>query len=710
MNDQDDGEIDLREVLGVLRRQIRLVVLTVVLGLAVTAVYLVTATPMFTATALIMVDTSQKNLLSGQDNFSVPGSSENARLESEVEILRSDTVALATIERAGLLTDPEFRPTIGWLDKMRTAIGLQARPMPTGAALLNSTLRKLEGATSVKRRGSTYVIGVEVTSTSAENAARLANILSETYIALQVQSKVNAALGSRDLLQGQLEGARMAMVSSDETLSNYIDQNIERLAAESGSTDIEALKAQLSASNAALGALSGRLDTAQNALAGRDWESLSRTLQDDALQSLTRQYADLRQQLGQVEAGTQAAIDLQSGLDRLQQQLSTTAASSIDTLRGDVSTQDQTNASIRDQFRAKVLGGNLSSTTLAEIFSLQQEADIAQRQYQTLLSRQRDLEAQALVQVADSRIVSSALAPQSASYPSKKRVLVLALLASAVVGMGLAFVVEFLVGGVTSAQQLAHLLPARVASVIPKVDQTAEQKSVADRVTDAPLSIFSESIRRLRAAIDQSLAGQDKSKGKVIAVVSSIPAEGKSSVSIALARTYAVAGKKTLLLDVDLRKPSLHKYLGLTPDKGFIDFLTGPRSISEIETIYERDLKSPAGVIMGHGRAKVPTDQLLLSDTFETLIGNTRDALDVTIIDTPPLVPVVDARYIVPHADLVVLVVRYGTTSQSDLRESFAQLQLSVRPGTPILTVLTHDETRAHGYKYLGYYASYNED
>jgi Mrp family chromosome partitioning ATPase len=112
---------------------------------------------------------------------------------------------------------------------------------------------------------------------------------------------------------------------------------------------------------------------------------------------------------------------------------------------------------------------------------------------------------------------------------------------------------------------------------------------------------------------------------------------------------------------------------------------------------------------MGRRRSDTPTDAPLQSQAFQELLNNAREALDVIVIDTAPLVPVVDARYIAPYADCVVLCVRFGITNQSDLRNSYEQLMDSVREDTKIVTVLNCFEGRENTYRYSGYYG-YNYD
>lgn len=100
----------------------------------------------------------------------------------------------------------------------------------------------------------------------------------------------------------------------------------------------------------------------------------------------------------------------------------------------------------------------------------------------------------------------------------------------------------------------------------------------------------------------------------------------------------------------------------------------------------------------------MPADRLLQSSLFENLLKNARAVLDIIILDTSPLLPVVDARYVAPHADVIVNCVRFGVTGQNDLRSAFEQLNDSIRPGTPIFSVLNHDESSVTGYRYDGYY------
>jgi polysaccharide biosynthesis transport protein len=696
--------VDLKGILTLLRRQFRLILLSVLLILGGALIYLIYVTPLYTSTALLLVDPARKNLLNPDDSFSLPGSAENARVESEVEILKSGTVALATVEELGLLRDPEFGPQIGPDEKIKAVFGIKAAKAASGAALLNATLDRFRGATSVRRRGLTYLIAVSVSTKDPERSARFANVMAQTYIDLQIQSKVNASLAARDILLAQTESSRRSLVASEDALDRFIDSNFDRLEREGGGVNMGLLSEQLLTANASLLNAELLVANANSALSRKDWGALAQSLGDDALEVLARQRKALDRRLGRAIEGSQQEIDLRVQLARMEKGLKNRAETTIGTLRSDVVLLENEARDTRSEIRRSVLQRDLSSTTLTQIYELQQSADIAQRQYSTLLSRSRDLGAQAMVQIADTRIVSAALSPREASFPNKKLTMSLTLVAALGVGVGLAFLNEFYVGGITSTSQLAMVLPAPVATAIPRTEQKKGQFTVADNIVDAPLSVYSESMRRLRASIDQSVRGKG-GDCTVIMVSSSIPAEGKSTIALALSRTYALAGKTTLLLDADLRKPSLHKYLDLKPEQGFLEYLRDPGKLAENKQFYAADPRSPLVAVLGRSRSEIPADQLLQSSLFENLLKNARAAMDIIILDTSPLIPVVDARYVAPHADVVVNCVRFGATGQIDLRSAFEQLNGGIRPGTPIFSVLNHDENRAAGYHYDGYYA-----
>ena len=705
----EDDEIDLRALIETLRRQMGLIIATIVLCLAIAAVYLFSVTPIYTASALILVDPSQKNLLEPTSDRNLNLSYATARVDSEVEILRSDAVAMAVVGEQGLIADPEFGPKIGLREKLFTALGIQKSKPRDPKAIARNVVQKFKNATDIRKKGSTFLISVSVSSASPDRAAELANALSNSYISQQVEAKIQSSLAARDILQKQIDAQRAELARSEDALDRFIQENLARIQAETGRSDLVSLSRALDDLKASRLKREVTLAQAQTELNNRNWNALAADLESQAIAELERQRAGIQQRLGRVVAGSQAAIDLRAEIAALEEKLAKESSQELASLRTDLNSLSSQEEDTRRALRESLVAGQLPSDMLAQIFEIQQDASNARAQYQNLLARERDLRTQAGVQIADSRLVSAALPPTSPSFPKKRLVMALALVLGGGLGVFFAFLREFFVGGFTSADQLRDAVQAPVVAEVPLATNLAPgETSPADKVVHEPLSSYSEAIRRLRASIDQSLQKRDATEGNsprkgapVILISSTVPNEGKTTTALALARTYALAGKRVLLVDSDLRKPSLHLFVGAEPSSSFLDYLRNPGDRISMQKFTSADPLCDVTMILGRTRSSTPTDQLLSSDHFGEVIDAARKTFDILILDSPPLLPVIDAHYLAKHADVVVMVVRWASTGQRELRTVRGPLRESMKTDAPLLTILSHKEgARGRGYNY----------
>jgi capsular exopolysaccharide synthesis family protein len=289
-------------------------------------------------------------------------------------------------------------------------------------------------------------------------------------------------------------------------------------------------------------------------------------------------------------------------------------------------------------------------------------------------------------------------------------ILPLSALAALCLAVGLAFLYENVIGGFSSEEQAESVLRVKVASSLPRLKTgRPDQTSFAELMVNAPISVFSESVRRVRASVDRAAkTGTVLGQGIVVMVSSTAPDEGKTTAALALARSYALSGKSTLLIDCDLRKPSVHRQLGIEPSVGFLDYLTAEAGDAiNIQTITAKDPLSPATVIAGAHRSSLPTDQLIASTAFVQLINAARRSFDIVVLDTPPIGPVVDSLYIAQHADVIVFVVRYASTPQTEARKALASLGAAKSHGAEILAVLNQQDSSSPSYsKRYGAYFS----
>lgn len=727
------SEIDLKELIGILRRQSRLILITFFVFLIPAILYLMLATPMYRATALISIDAGGSNLLD-------PGSIENSqsailnsRVDGEVEVLRAEATVMAVVQGGNLVSDPEFGPRLRLTqkiaialglesagDKLRQAVGLRTAEPPSSERLVSGTVQKLSGATEIRRRGLTYLISVGVESESPQRAADIANLYVATYIDRQVITKSGSIIAARDVLRTQTETARVELARLEDALNNFIDDNLARLEEESNDESISALRRQLEAAQSSKVESVSVLAASREAAARSDWTSAATTLGDAALEQLASEREALARRLSGEAAGSQSAIDLQNALAELDQSLGARLAEAQTSVEGELSAITQSETIAREQLREALLQSNLSSTVIADLFNLQQSASIARNQYQQLLARVQDLNALANVQIADARVVSEALPPTSAASPNKRLIIIMALTAALAMGVTLAFLNEYYIGGVTSTAQLGNVIQARIPVAIPALSVNGAERMPADEIMVAPLSQYSESFRKLRLAVDtnlhQSLSERnipdtERRKARVVLICSALPGEGKTTTAIALARTYAVSGQRTLLIDCDLRKPSVASYFKLQQQDGLIDYLTSEKDDSELVVTPVLDQLSNLELVTAGSRSTQPTDQLVNSPRFASLLEVVRDAFDVIVIDSPPLLPVVDTRYLGQMADIAVLIVRFSNTTQGEVREASHQVQDALRPGVRMLGVLNRQTERSgkRGY-YNGAYSGYYGD
>lgn len=710
----EEQEIDIRGILNLLRRRLRLILATLIVCLGLAGIAILALTPIYSASTLILVDPSRSNLID-PDMEATSAASDNARVDSEVEILRSDTVLLDVISDQNLLADPEFGVRLSLRDRILAFLRLGDADLPQGEAALRSVLNRLKGAISVQRRGLTYLIAVEADSVDPQKAAQLATAVAESYIETQMQSKIEGVLAASEVLEARLAMARENIVRSEEQFDAFITANIDELASEPGST-VAQLRDELLGISEQREELESLSNTVSSAVTAQDWSTLVAQLESDALAELEAQRQSLSENLATAEASSPAAINLREELAAIEAQLAEQANQELSDLRTQLAELDEEAGGLRQQIRSDVLASDLPVEVLTQLYEFQQSADLARNQYQSLLARSGDLQVQSQLQIADSRIVSRALPPTGPSFPNTRLILVLAGLAGLGLGVGLAFIYENFVGGFTSESQLNLVTRLPVVGDVPFQRLTGESESAADMLVSAPLSQFSEAIRRARAGIDQHLrrarngeggaAGAPSAGGSVIMVSSSVPDEGKTTVALSLARAYAQSGKKTLIIDCDLRRPSIHKSLGIEPEVGLFEYLSGRSEGETLGSIILRDEETGLSVMVGSKRSDIPTDQLITGNAFARLVAAAVKNFEVVILDTPPLLPVVDGLYLSQYADGVLFVVRWSSTAQAEVRTALNRLEQAKNPNAPVLAVL-NQQVRSHsryGKNYDGYY------
>ncbi len=334
---------------------------------------------------------------------------------------------------------------------------------------------------------------------------------------------------------------------------------------------------------------------------------------------------------------------------------------------------------------------------------LQTTTALYQQIYSNLLSSYENVRLARLRSTPNISQVEPAEVPSRPIRPQPVRNGVLGALSGLMIMGAIAFLVEYLDDSLKTSEDVSHHLNLSVLGLIGEMDHPKRKKG--DKKVDPgiyvmkhPLSAVSEGFRNLRTNLD--FASVDKSI-KTLIVTSSGPSEGKSTVSVNLAAVIAQGGRKTLLLDADLRRPSIHRYLGISNRKGLVDLFRPGTQLSDVITVWEE----PPMLVIPCGELPPNPTELLASDRMEKIMEELKGIVDIIIIDTPPAV-ISDAVALSAKVDGVLVVIEPGATSLGSAQVMMEQFK---RSGARVVGAVLNPISRrnSHYYTKYQYYSSY---
>jgi succinoglycan biosynthesis transport protein ExoP len=700
----DDHEIDLRYFVALLKRQARIIALSLCMCLLAGLFVGLSSPPEYSATALIRVDPVQNELLLIEAPRTNTIAMDNARIASEVEIMRSAPTFVRVIESGKLDLGTVFTERPGIADQVLAFIGW-GQPEGAGEDKRQSDhLLRLQEAVDIQRRGETYIIAVTAKAETPEGAALLANTIVEAYIELQKETKTATLVAAVETLSPQVASASAALVARREAISAFLDENLSLFAALPGN---EALSDQVSVHGQSVNAardLRARITRASLELEQWDLAGLAQTLGSEVTDALVRERNELPSRAALVPFAGAQSFALEQELSNLKSHSEDAVRYEISLLRVQLLALEAQIAALRDQMLKNLDEEALPQDVQTRLQQMQRYSDLSHRQYDQLLARLEELRLQVDLQQADSRVVAAATLPLHSSSRGLPFIMSLAALLGTGLGVGAAMFRENYVGGVVSQEQLAFLTGKEVETSIPAIGRSRSRNelatsSLADAVINTPLSSFAESMRRLRLGVDLRLParnpGRDGGRGRVILVSSAVAGEGKTITALGLARTYGLSGQRVLLIDGDLRRPSLFIHLNAAPVAGLVDYLTGKLAPERFPSAIKTDPLSSVSAVVNTQPSSGPTEHLIVTEGFRSLVSAARDTFDVIIIDTPPLTEVVDGAYLMQCADAAILLTRYASTRQRDVLRALSVLENARPDMPPVLLAMTQHPERS---------------
>jgi len=687
---RDDDEIDLMNLFSVIWRGKWLIALSILIACILGAYYaFVSATPMYPARVTVALQAEQQQVISDIESVLVGGGTDVTAINTQFEVIRSRRLIGQLVDELDLVSDPEFngalRPPSLSSRVIDMISGADTPPPPSPETARRRVIDALVSRISVSGVRQSLAFNISTETTDPEKSMLLVNTLAELYIEDQVRQKLEAteqAIAFLSRRTTELEG-------NVETLEERLSQQREQSSAVTAEL-LQARNLQLRDLRDRIAELTDRvsadraiLDTIDNYSSIEDLVEQLQSSDNLQLSGLAQQYRTGRLTEQALErAMVNVGDEVRRSIDRASQQLVTLQASE-ENLATDIRVQ---------------------STELIELQQLEREVDAARLLFETFFTRLQEASVQQGLETADARILSEAV-PRPASRPRPTMILALAGILGGIIGASLVLLKEWRFAGFRTTDDLAHSTGYRVLGSIPSLEKD-DRRYALEHMKTQPNSVFAEAIRNLRTSLLMSNIDREP---QVILLTSSIPGEGKTTLSIGLTRYLnSMDGKRALLVEADIRRKTLRKYVDEEPKVDLMDVLLGRLPKEEIDLYNEElGLEVLAGSDTGSNAA-----DLFASRRFSDLLKALRDEYDYIVIDSPPVLAVPDARVLASYADTIAFVVRWSETTKTQVQQGLEMLgSIDARISGVVMTQVDQKKMKSYGYAgqygYDGYSSGY---
>lgn len=684
-NQPEDDEIDLGALFATLWRGKLLIALFTAVAVLIGGYYAyIAATPLYRATAVVILETNQDQIVDLQ-SVATGLSGDTTEINSEIEVLRSRGLMGKVVDELDLVNDPEFNTALqtpGLVSSLRSALSggedvTQVDEATLARRARDRTVTNLIDKTSISNVRNSLVFNITVTTEDPAKSALIADTITELYIVNQIEVKFDAMEQATVWLTERVSDLQASLETAEADVADF-----------SASTDLISEEG-LRALERQTKEIRDRIDAAEETLA-------TQTATLAALQA-----AESR------ELKAELANDPQLTRFMLRADADDTMAAAFDARFEFVLQRAQQNVQRTEQQldALRISATELEAQTASQaedLITLQQltrEAEAIRTLYEYFLTRLNETSAQQGIQQADSRVLSEAVIPSFPSEPRKSMIVALSAILGLMAGAGLVLIREMRNNSFRTADDLETATGYTVLGQIPAMPVN-KRRDTLQYLREKPTSAAAEAVRNLRTSL--MLSNVDKPP-QVIISTSSVPGEGKTTIALALAQNLLGLGKRVLLVEGDIRRRTLNQYFDGLPEKGMVSVLSGDISLND--AIHS----SPelGADILGGEKTGTNAADLFASDRFAQLIAEMRQHYDAIIIDTPPVLVVPDARIVAQNADAVVFSVKWDATSKPQVNEAMRLFHTSGQRFTGmVLSQISPKGIKRYGYG--GQYGAYS--
>ena len=688
---------NIARVLGIVRRQILVVLVLALLGAALGAAYVLKAAPKYTAAATMLADTRKIELVQQPAIYNEASIQSSGAMESQVELLRSDEIALRVIKKLNLADDPRFigtyHPSALRSLLQSVAPGYFPDPPPLTEDQRRSLALGLFGKNlTVSRIGVSYAIEIDFESKYPDLAAEVANAVADAYIDLQRTTEYDAARRASDWLEERIPEVRAKSEEAQKAVVDYkhehniVETDGGRLIDDQRLTE---MRNRLNAAHDETADAKARFDQF-SAVKGTDVPRPAASASNansapvvDALDRLRAQYFDIvakeAESAGKLGPNNPEIVSLRNQKAQVRSEI----AEEIQRLK-EASQRDYAAAQLRDldakkEYDTALAQYQLTSQAQVKLRELQASAQAHQDLYNTFIARYNASLQQIASPVAEASVITPATPLVSKDYKKTYKMAAIFPALGLALGLGVALLREVIAGRVflTSRSVQSHLrIPC--IGLVPKVQNRKRtgwlarkpQSAAAARSlvrgdrgiswtgVDYPMSRFSEGIRSIKLAVD--LENRSRST-RVVGLTSATPNEGKSTVALALGQLIARNGVSVIVVDCDLRNPSLTRSVAPNAARGVVELARGETSLANVVW---KDASTQMAFLPAIRHVGPPDPPSMLSSAeLKGVFDELRQQYEFIVVDLSPLAGVIDVCATTELIDAYVLVIEWGRTT-----------------------------------------------
>lgn len=691
----------------ILKRLPTIIAATVVVAV-LTGIYTFRMQPVYRATSSVDVETTTPQLQTLSEVYRQSGDNDNTFLTTQIQVIQSDSLAWTTLQQLGM-------------DREAAGAGTPKIPGKSPAQIAGARktalIEDFKDGLSVEPLKDSRILTVSFESTNPELAANAVNQLIENYKDSNFEERNDFTRHASAGMEQQLSELKEKVEKSQQALIDYERQNLIVNVGEKGTINDERLE-QLNKDFTV--AESDRVQKESvYELAKANEGQVGVIVEDKILTSLEEKYNDLKAQyadaLAQYGPNFPKAIRLHDQLTSMQTLIEGARKQAIEKVHNDY---------LAAVSREKLLAESLSkekenvgaiNERMIEYNILKREFEINQQLYESLLQRLKDATLSASLQVTNVHVIDPASIPVAPIRPNRKRNLAAGLMIGLILGITLAFVQEALDSSVRTTEEAERLVNAPALAVIPAETDGYRRKQIASAATNPaalaasavglavltrPSSPMAEAYRSLRTSVLLSTAPRPP---QTLLVTSAQMGEGKTSTATNLAMSFAQRQGPVLIIDADMRRPSVAKTLGVGNEKGLSSYLTGAHSLDDVLIQYER---IPNLWILPAGPRPPDPSELISSHMMESTLKDLMKRFTQIVIDSPPLLLVTDAVIFSNMVDGVILVVSSGTTARGALTRAHRILE---NAGARVLGMVLNKVDMRFDTYYGSYYGPYHQ-